>query len=207
MKGSRGGAGPFSERLEHGRRDGLLVAAIGVLSGGLYIVGYAAQRAVFINGQAANVAGEVVRGTPPDAERLALELGVYWGATAGLFLLYALILVLCRRGDLRDGRAALLALSFPALFNVGLLFGRPYQSMDALTYVAHGFMGGFGLNPYGTAAAEIAYRDGTVGLARELASLGWLPVHGPSPYGPLWTWVEVLAASLTGSVAGALLLL
>jgi hypothetical protein len=32
-------------------------------------------------------------------------------------------------------------------------------------------------------------------------------VHGPSPYGPLWTWIEVLAASLTGSVAGALLLL
>ena len=207
MKASREGAGPFSERLEHGRRDGLLVAAIGVLSGGLYIVGYAAQRAVFVNGQASNVAGEAVRGTPPDGERLALELGVYWGATAGLFLLYALILILCRRGDLRDGRAALLALSFPALFNVGLLFGRPYQSMDALTYVAHGFMGGFGLNPYGTAAAEIAYRDGTAGLARELASFGWLPVHGPSPYGPLWTWIEVLAASLTGSVGGTLLLL
>lgn len=199
---------PFSERLEHGRRDGLLVAALGVLSGGLYLVGYAAQRAVFVNGQAANVAGKVVRGTPPDGARLAIELGVYWGATALLFLLYGLILVLCRRGALRDGRAALLALSFPVLFNVGLLFGRPFQSMDALTYVAHGFMGGgFGLNPYGTAAAEIAYRDETVGLARELAAFGWLPVHGPSPYGALWTWSEVLAASLTGSVAGTLLLL
>ncbi|HKH12684.1 MAG TPA: hypothetical protein VKA73_16205 [Rubrobacter sp.] len=211
MEGNLGGAGavegPFSGRREHGRRDGLLVAALGVLSGGLYIVGYAAQRAAFINGQAANVAGEVVRGTPPDGPRLALELGVYWVVTALLFLLYALILVLCRRGAMQDGRAALLALSFPVLFNVGLLFGRPYQSMDALTYVAHGFMGGFGLNPYGTAAAEIAYRDGTSGLARELASFGWLPVHGPSPYGALWTWIEVLAASLTGSVAGTLLLL
>lgn len=212
MEGTRGEAGavdgPFSARTGEGRRDGLRVAAIGMLSGALYLVGYAAQRAVFLNGQGANVAGEVVRGTPPDGPRLALDLGVYWVVTALLFLLYALILILCSRGALRDGRAALLALSFPVLFNVGLLFGRPFQSMDALTYVAHGFMGGgFGLNPYGTPAAEIAYRDGTAGLARELASLGWLPVHGPSPYGALWTWIEVLATSLTGSVGGALLLL
>ncbi|CAN5611054.1 hypothetical protein BH24ACT18_BH24ACT18_00250 [soil metagenome] len=211
MKGSRGVAGTgnssFSERLTDGRRDGLRVAAIGLASGVLYLVGHAAQRAVFHNGQQARVAGEVFRGAPPDGARLALELGVYWGATALLFALYAWILILCRRGSLRDGRASLLALSFPVLFNVGLLFGLPYQSMDALTYVAHGFMGGaFDLNPYGRAAAEIAYNGGTAGLARELASFGWLPVHGPSPYGALWTWIEVLAASLTGSVAGALLL-
>ena len=39
MEGSRKEAeaveGPFSGRLERGRQDGLLVAAIGVLSGGL----------------------------------------------------------------------------------------------------------------------------------------------------------------------------
>ena len=208
MEGSAKGAGadPFSGRTEHGRRDGLQVAAIGMMSGALYLVGYWAQRAIFLNGQGANVAGEAVRGTPPDGERLLVELGVYWGVTAALFVLYALILVLCRRGAMRDGRAAQLALAFPVFFNVGLIFGRPYQSIDALTYAAHGFMGGFGLNPYRTAAAEIAYRDETVGLARELASLGWLPVYGPSPYGALWTWVEVLAASLTGGVGGALLL-
>src|SRR3712207_3483142 len=115
MEGSEkgAGAGPFSERTEDGRRDGLRVAAIGVMSGALYLVGYWAQRAIFLNGQGANVAGEAVRGTPPDGERLVLELGAYWGITAALFLLYALILVLCRRGVLRDGRAAQLALAFP----------------------------------------------------------------------------------------------
>ena len=207
MKDGRGGAGPLSGRSSHGQRDGLRVAAIGVLSGALYLVGYVAQWAIFHNGRHANVAGAAVLGSPPDEARLALQLGVYWGATLLLFALYGWLLILCRRGALRDGRAALLALSFPALFNAGLLFGLPYQSMDALTYVAHGFMGGpFDLNPYATPAAEIAYRDGTAGLARELASFGWLPVHGPSPYGALWTGIEVLAASLTGSVAGALLL-
>ena len=206
MKGSGERGGPFSGRSPQGQRDGLRVAAIGLLSGALYLVGYVAQWAVFHNGRHANVAGAAVLGSPPDGGKLALQLGVYWGATALLFALYGLLLILCRRGALRDGRAALLALLFPVLFNAGLLFGLPYQSMDALTYVVHGFMGGaFDLNPYATAAAEIAYRDDTRGLARELASFGWLPVHGPSPYGALWTGIEVLAAALTGSVAGALL--
>jgi hypothetical protein len=189
------------------RREGLRVAAIGLASGVLYLVGYAAQWAIFRNGQQAKVAGEVFRGAAPDGARLALELGVYWGATALLFALYAWLLVLCRSGALRDGRARRLALAFPVLFNAVLLFGRPYQSIDVLTYVAHGFMGAtHGVNPYARAAAEIAYRDGTAELARQLAAFGWLPVHGPSPYGALWTWIEVAAASLTGSVAGTLFL-
>ncbi len=211
MKGSQGeawaGSVPFSEGSTDGRRDGSKIAAIGFASGALYLIGYLAQSSIFRNGQQARVAGEVFRGVPPDGARLALELGVYWGATALLFALYAWLLILCRGGSLRDGRARLLALAFPVLFNVGLLFGRPYQSIDALTYVAHGFMGGsFGANPYARNAAEIAYSGGTQGLARELAAFGWLPVHGPSPYGVLWTWIEVSVASLTGSVGGALLL-
>ena len=209
MKEDRGGAGSgFFGGVTEGRRDGLRVAAIGLASGVLYLVGYLVQWSIFRNGQQARVAGEVFRGTSPDGARLALELGVYWATTALLFALYAWVLILCRRGFLRDGRTRRLALAFPVLFNVGLLFGRPYQSIDALTYVAHGFMGAtYGVNPYARPAAEIAYRDGTAELARQLASIGWLPVHGPSPYGALWTWIEVLAASLTGSVAGTLLLL
>ena len=183
------------------------MALIGLSSGALYLVGYAAAWAIFRNGQRAEVAGAAVRGTPTDTSRLALELGVYFVATALLFALYWWMLVLCRRRLLRDTRARLLALGFPVLFNVGLLFGRPYQSIDSLTYVAHGFMRTtHGLNPHGRAAAEIAYRGDTAELARQLATFGWLPVHGPSPYGALWTWIEALAASLTGSVPGALLL-
>lgn len=183
------------------------MALIGLSSGALYGAGYAAGWAIFRNGQQANVAGIAVRGTPPDTPRLALEFGVYFVSTLLLFALYWWLLALCRRGLLQDGRARLLALGFPVLFNVGLIFGRPYQSIDALTYVAHGFMKiTHGLNPYGRAAAEIAYRGETTELARQLAGFGWLPVHGPSPYGALWTWIEVLVVSLTGSVSGALLL-
>ena len=201
------GSESLKNGLTDGRRNGVLVAVIGLLSGVLYLVGYVAQWAIFRNGQQANIAGAAIRGTPPDGARLALELGAYWGATALLFALYAWLLILCRRGALRDERSRLLALSFPVLFNLGLLFGRPYQSMDALTYVAHGYIGGpFNANPYAMAAAEVAYAERTAELARQLASFGWLPVHGPSPYGALWTWIEVMAASPAGSVAGALLL-
>ena len=184
----------------------LRVALIGLASGVLYLVGYGAGWAIFRNGQRAEVAGRLVRGTPPDASRLALELGVYFAATALLFALYWWVLVLCRRGLLQDGRARLLALGFPIFFNVGLLFGRPYQSIDVLTYLAHGFMVGDGKNPYGRAAAEVGYMGETGDLARELAVFGWLQVHGPSPYGALWTWIEVLVASVAGGVPVALLL-
>ena len=182
------------------------MALIGVSSGVLYAAGYVAQRAIFRNGQRAEIAGTLMLGTPPDGSRLILELVSYAAVTALLFALYGWLLILCRRGLLRDSRSRTLALAFPILFNVGLLFGRPYQSIDALTYVGHGFMGTAGINPYASAAAEIAYRGETADLARQLAALGWLPVHGPSPYGALWTWLEVLTAWVSGNVPVALLL-
>ena len=189
------------------RRNGLRIALIGLASAALYLVGLLSQRAISRNGQRAEVAGEVFRGAAPDGARLAVELGAHWAATVLLFVLYAWVLVLCRNGALRDAGSQRLALLFPVVFNVGLLFARPYQSVDALTYVAHGFMASaYGINPHATAAAEIAYREETAELARDLAALGWIPVHGPSPYGPLWTWLEVAVASLAGGVGGALFL-
>ena len=191
--------------MSDGRREAGRVALIGLASGVLYVAGYVAQWAIFRNGQRAEVVGALVRGTPPDGGRLILELGLYFGITALLFALYGWLLILCRRGLLDDGRARTLALAFPVLFNAGLLFGRPYQSIDVLTYIGHGFMGTAGYNPYARAAAEIAYRGETAELARQLAALGWLPVHGPSPYGALWTQLEVLTAWVSGSVPVALL--
>ncbi len=166
---------------------------------------YAAQRAIFRNGLSQEVAGTLVRGEPADGSRLLLQSVGYYGATLLLFALYAWLLLLCRRGLLRDGRARALALLFPVLFNIGLLLGHPYQSIDALTYVVHGFLGNLpeGGNPYATTAAAIRATD----LARELAPLGWLPVHGLTPYGPLWTHVEIFVMRVAGDVMTALLLL
>lgn len=187
-----------------GRREALRVALIGLASGALYLVVYASQWAMFRNGLSAEVAGILLRGEPADASRLLLQGGAYYGATLLLFALYAWILILCRRGLLRDGRARVLALLFPVLFNAGLLLGHPYQSIDALTYVAHGYLGNLpDANPYTTTAAAVRATD----FARQLAPFGWLPVHGITPYGPLWTHLEIAVVKATGHVPTALVLL
>ena len=182
----------------------LRVAFIGLASAALYLVVYVTQWAMFHNGLDQRVADTLVRGEPADGPRLLLQSGGYYGATLLLFLLYLWLLILCRGGLLGDGRARTLALVFPVLFNAGLLLGYPYQSIDALTYVAHGYMGNLpGVNPYVTTAAAVVQTD----FARQLAPLGWLPVHGLSPYGPLWTQLEIAAFKVTGDVTYALLLL
>ena len=183
------------------RRDALRVAQIGLGSGALYLVVYAAQWAIFRNGLHQEVAGILIRGEPADGSRLLLQGVAYYGATLLLFALYAWLLMLCRRGLLRDGRACALALLFPVLFNAGLLLGHPYQSIDALTYVAHGYMGNLpDINPYTTTAAAARATD----FARQLAPFGWLPVHGLTPYGPLWTHLEIGVVKVVGNVPAAL---
>ena len=186
------------------RRHALRVAFIGLASGALYLVVYVAQWAVFRNGLSQEVAGVLVRGAPADGSRLLLQGGGYYGATLLLFALYAWVLILCRRGLLRDDRARTLALLFPILFNAGLLLGHPYQSIDALTYVAHGYMGTMpDVNPYTTTAAAVRATD----FARQLAPFGWLPVHGLTPYGPLWTHIEVAVMKVAGDVPTALMMI
>ncbi len=187
-----------------GRRDALRVACIGLASAALYLVVYATQWMMFRNGLDQRVAGTLVRGETADIPRLLLQSAGYYGATLLLFVLYLWLLFLCRGGSLRDGRARTLALVFPILFNLGLLFGHPFQSIDALTYVAHGYIGDLpGGNPYATAASWVGHTS----FARQLAPFGWLPVHGLTPYGPLWTYFEIAAFKLTGGVSGALLLI
>src|SRR5215210_8610000 len=115
---------------------------------------------MFHNGLDQRVADTPVLGEPADGPLLLIQSGGYYGATLLLFLLYLWLLILCRGGMLRDGRARTLALVFPVLFNAGLLLGQPYQSIDVLTYVAHGYMGNLpGVNPYVTSAAAVAQTD------------------------------------------------
>ena len=62
---------------------------IGLASGALYLVVYAAQWAIFRNGLRQEVAGVFLRGDPADVSRLLLQGGGYCGAILLLFALYA----------------------------------------------------------------------------------------------------------------------
>ncbi|HEX5166305.1 MAG TPA: hypothetical protein VFV93_12965, partial [Thermomicrobiales bacterium] len=110
----------------------LRVLLIGLCSGALYLAVYLLQRGIYLNGLASEL------GQPADRGRLALQAALYVGCTIALFALYGWLLMLCHGGQLSDGRVRRLALALPVLFNLGLLFGRPYLSTDLFTYLAHG---------------------------------------------------------------------
>lgn len=188
MDRSGGGAPSSPEGSGAGRRVGL----IGALSGLLYAASYLAQAALFLAGRSAG-AGEWPLGGPLPAAVLPWSVAAYAVSTLGLFLLYAWLLALCRAGRLRDGRARRLAFLCPLLFNLGLLAGRPYLSIDPFSYYAHGYLGLLpGGNPYQQPAGAAAETP----LGPRLAAYGWAPVHDVSPYGPLWTGIEVAVARL-----------
>src|SRR5205814_9340795 len=107
---------------------------------------------------------------------------------------------LASRGALESGRARALALVFPVLFNAALLSGRPYLSIDVFTYIAHGYQVSIGHSPYAYPVKEVAEMP----FGRELSQFGWIPVHGVSPYGPIWTGIEAAAMRMTSGIPAAM---
>jgi hypothetical protein len=180
------------------RRQELNVVALGIASGLLYGIVYAAERQIFLNGLALNGIGEAA-----NVPRLALGVAAYVGASLLLFGLYVRLLWLCSRGRL-VGRSRALALVFPVLFHIGWCASTPYLSRDAFTYLAHGYLGVLpGGNPHLQPVTNVV---GTA-FGDELARYGWRGIDDVTVYGPLWTHLETLALRLTSDVVTALLIL
>lgn len=167
---------------------------IGIVSGILYCVVYQTVKEIYLNGFSLNIAGVFVSGVPANYFNLIWELIVYYGGIVTLFMLYFWMLRICYFSQLSDQRVSNLALIFPVFFNIGLIFVRPYLSIDIFSYIAHGYLGNTpGNNPYLNAAKEVV----DMPLGQQLLSWGWRPVHGITPYGPLWTQIEVAVVRLT----------
>jgi hypothetical protein len=148
---------------------------------------YTVQRSMFLNG----IGSDPTSFPHPFADFSAAQqdLRRYWLLIAITGAAYIGLLVRARHWD----RAAWGAVAVAALGYLVLLFARPSLSIDILSYLSHGYwtVGG---NPYIQASAEVA---GTP-LGPELAAEGWSAVHGPTPYGPLWTSIEGLAYRWSG---------
>ncbi|PYR60928.1 MAG: hypothetical protein DMF91_11110, partial [Acidobacteria bacterium] len=164
------------------------VVLIGGASGTLYAGTYVLQRSIAPVHAATGSA-------------LTWTVALYVGVTVLQFLLYGLLISLASRGALESGRARALALAFPVLFNAALLAGQPYLSIDVFTYIAHGYQASIGHNPYAHPVKEVAEMP----FGRELARLGWIPVHGVSPYGPIWTGIEAAVVRATPNIPAAIL--
>jgi hypothetical protein len=180
----------------------IVIAGLG--SALLYMLLILSERGMLLKGLRHERAASGGMAGQAGPEPLAGTLLGYVGAVIGLFVLYFVVVSLARRGELEDRRVRTIVFLFPVLIGLGLLFTRPYLSIDLLSYVAQGHLGASpDQNPYSHGANVVI--DTAVG--RELVGFGWRPVHGISPYGALWTQLEVLAVRWTTSVAGSILVL
>jgi hypothetical protein len=174
------------------------VVLLGIASAALYLLLYLAERRIFSNGLAAPGGGAA-----PDHAQVPFDLALYYLAIVGLFGVYARVLVMCRRGHL-VGRSRALALSFPVLFHFAWWLSQPFLSRDLFTYLAQGYLG---ILPDGNPQAEPVTRVVGSALGAALARLGWSSYGEISPYGPLWTLLEVGVIRLTVDVATAAMLM
>ncbi len=185
-------------------RDTHWLLVVGFVCAGLYAAVYWSQRAIYLNGLYASIGGALLFGAPRDEQQLLLAVGVYAASTLALFVMYGLLLRRCEKHLVTSVRARQLAILVPVLFNIAFLLGRPLFSIDIYSYIAHGYLATQpDSNPYQIPVSAVIESQ----FGRDLVPFGWRPVHGVSPYGPLWTQIETLAFSITQDIRTVLLLL
>ena len=161
------------------------IVAIGIASGILYLLINQIKGDIYLNGLSSNHSDIVsLHGLPANYLNLTWQLIAYYSSIVALFALYFYLLRSCYYGQLQSRRLANLTLFFPVVFNLVLLFVRPYFSIDLFTYMANGY---FGITPGGNPYINASKEAANTSFGHQLLSWGWQPVHGISPYGPLWT--------------------
>ena len=173
-------------------RQRVELASVSALTVVDYVLLYLVQRRLFVHGLGAsspfvwprtNVDPQLVQGT----------LSAYLLLVGISCLLYSWMLVRVSRW--RGAVMTAVFIAVPAVLHLFALSARPTLSMDAYSYLAHGYLAAHPpLNPYVQEASVVAvYPYGDT-----LRQLGWLPLHPQSPYGPLWTQLERFTVLMTG---------
>jgi alpha-1,6-mannosyltransferase len=179
-------------------------ATIGAVTLVLYMANDWVMHSLFLNGTSSSgvtVAGAVLA----SRSHLVWQVMAYVMLTAAMFIAYRAVLSICDRGKLQSVRARWWALWVPCVVTMVLVFNVPALSEDVFSYLAHGFLASIpGGNPLlipAEAAADTA-------IGPPLAALGWHGVIGITPYGIVWTQIEVAVMKLCGThVALALILM
>lgn len=141
----------------------------------------------------------------PDRLLLAQQLIGYVAIISLLFWIYVRILSMCERGELAGRGTRLIVLVAPVIANLLLLWWLPRLSQDIFSYVAQGLLGHiYGDNPLLQAPSVVQSSP----FASQLAAFNWRPVTIVSPYGILWTRLEMASVHLArGNVLLAVVLL
>lgn len=179
------------------------IVALGIASLALYTATWLLERSIYRNGLAA-VPSIIDPGHAPDGLLLVWQMLLYVVVTGLIFWMYGEVLSMCRRGNLDTGRARFWALAVPILLNLLCLCWMPRLSQDAMSYLAHGYLAQVpGDNPFVQPVEDV--RNTVFGP--KLAEFGWDTFPGITPYGIVWTQLEVtIAKFFGGNVIAAVLL-
>ncbi len=170
------------------------IVLVSAASIGLYIINYLLLRCFSDIGLPATLS--IFHSDRATTRGLLLaQAAAYALVTALIFGGYAAILAMARIGQLASSRARWWALLVPCLINLLLIPCTPSLSQDVFSYMAHGFLGVLpGDNPF-TQVATVA-RQTTIGPL--LASYGWHTQAGITPYGVVWTQIEIAIMRISG---------
>ena len=126
---------------------------------------------------------------------LLWQMLLYVVLTVLLFAVYLAVLRMGRRGQLDDARVRRWALGVPVILNILCLAWVPLLSQDVYSYLAHGYLGVLpGHNPFLEPIEVVRELD----LGPRLIAVGWHISPDVTPYGVLWTRLEMSVATLCG---------
>ncbi|NNC11054.1 hypothetical protein HII28_04060 [Planctomonas sp. JC2975] len=186
------------------RRRGWLVlelAVLAVLTFAGYWLLWSSQHAMWTNGLTATSSATYPRaGADADAGAMQSARVILFGVLVTALFGW----MLARAPRFASAGLGWYALGIPAVVAVALFFTTPTLSIDAYSYLSHGYLAATpGSNPYVDPSAFVA---GTP-YGEHLLAAGWQAVHPQTPYGPVWTTIERLAFVASGGnvYAGILL--
>ncbi|MDB5038480.1 MAG: hypothetical protein JWQ35_2008 [Bacteriovoracaceae bacterium] len=163
---------------------------IGVLSLLLYISIYFTQRALFFCNT------EML-------EWACFYYLLYFIQHLVLFYFYGWILHLAKTTANFESSSFKWLLIFPVLFQIVLLFGLPTLSIDLFSYAAQGQLS---ILPHTSVYQTPLWSFPNGEFKDQLLKLGWIPINGLAPYGPLFIHIESLVARLTSDVYESILI-
>ena len=173
-------------------RIGLVCVALALLYG----LNAWVQRAIFHNGEfPVNAMSSVMAEHAANNGALDGEMALYLIVNLCIFLGYGLILLMCSRGELASLRSRRWVFVTPCIINVFLLALPASASQDIYSYMAHGVLG---LIPGRSPMFHAAYEIGSTPIGLGLSELGWHGRVATTPYGILWTRVEMAIMSVSG---------
>jgi hypothetical protein len=186
-------------------RRGRLIAELAVLAAltfGGYAVLWLVQNSLWNNGLGPDTPAYLPRpDTDPDAG-LRDSVRVIF---LGMLLVGLAAWLFARARRFAEAGLSWVVLAVPLVVAVVFYALPPTLSIDAYSYLSHGFLAATpGHNPYVDPSSSVVATP----YGGELVRNGWQPVHGVTPYGPLWTAIERGAYVLSGgSVPAGILLI